>query len=211
MSKKLLSILICVMIIASVLAIPQVSVSAATPKFMTAATAWVGSGVVPLSDYISNFGNATITKYSSTNPKVLGMSDSYGTIMIHPNAVGTSTIKATVKVGSKSYTITKKFSVKKHPNPITKLTLNGESIYNKNKPSYIYNTTPTSDVAKIGLTLAKGWKLTKMEAVNPMMMTKDTVKLNTDIPVVKDEGIIISLYLKNTKGEGFKYMVMIMQ
>lgn len=89
-----------------------------------------------------------------------------------PKKAGTATVKVTYKKSGKTKKISTKIKVKKYPNHIKSLKVNGKKInISKNKFTYTKRYKGTS--AKIKMALKSGWKI---KSVDGVYYKKDTNK-----------------------------------
>ena len=154
-----------------------------TPK-LTPATLWLMDSA---SYYVGNYAESfyeegiSIEGVKSSNTKVLKITkgSSEGNDFRHwlvPRAVGKSTVTVTYKKNGETKTVDAVFSVKKLPNAIKSVTLNGKKLSAPKKTldfNPVYNFVGKKATVKVSL--ASGWKIESMSAsiYSPGAMEED--------------------------------------
>ena len=149
------------------------SVSAASgPLKLTKTTLWVGADyfygapVAPVDEKDEALvDKATLVSVSSSNKNVIktvkSSSDKslgYGYTM-EPLKTGSSTITVKYKVKGKTYSMKRKYYVKKFPKPYKTIIVNGKTVsITKHKYSFTVNDY-TRNSAKVKITPKSGWKV----------------------------------------------------
>jgi len=124
---------------------------------------WVGQGY----NYVYVDGlpdDAEIVSVKSTEPGVLKVRYEAGDtgFEVKPLKAGKTTLKYTYRLNGKKTTIKQAVRVKKYPNAIASLTVNGKSVsFKKNKFRYIVSKF-TKRAVTIKVKAAKGWKVKGM-------------------------------------------------
>ena len=158
----------------------------------------------------------------SSNGKVIKVrkDDSSGWgIHLIPKKAGKSTITVTYTLNGKKYTDKAVMKVKKYPSHITSLTAGGKKVnLKKNKYKYdIYNYSKKTGSFKVKA--AKGWKITGVicllrdnpEDENDMSVRELSKSYATKGKTVKFpekyNTMLLSVHMKNAKGEWLEYVV----
>jgi len=125
---------------------------------------WIGQGYVSV--YVDNLDyGAQIVSVKSTSPSVLKVryeEDDPYYFDVKPLKAGKSTLKFTYKLNGKKTTVKKTITVKKYPNAIASLTVNGTKVsFKKNRFTYTVSKFKKRAVT-IKVKPAKGWKIKGM-------------------------------------------------
>ena len=107
---------------------------------------------------------ATITYAKSSDRKVAKITEDSGYYTVYAKKPGKTRITVKYKWDNgETGKIAKNFRVKKYPNQIKSLKVNGKSIKTTGEERYWYSELCYKTYAKIQLSLRKGWKIAKVE------------------------------------------------
>lgn len=142
----------------------------------------------------------TITKVSCQNTKIATVKKfndkEYGdAIMIKSKKAGSTTVKFTLKKGSKSYNYTWNLKVRKYSNPFKKLKIGSKSYVSKFNNTFAPRLQKKIS-GKFTYTLKSGWKIESIKKFTGPGKGK-TVKKNQKITLNKGDGLL--MWIKNTK------------
>ena len=165
---------------------------------------------------ISNMpDNADLVSIKSSKPSVLtAEGTSLYDLCLTAVKAGTSKVTVKYKVGNKTASISAKFTVKKFPNAIKSLKINGESIdLSFNRYDYFamgYGNQDKNKKMKIDVKTNKGWEVAETYAMLNSSSKRINFKngKNFNIPKKTMDGEVIIL-LRNKKGEEFQYSIWI--
>ena len=203
MRKSFLRIIALLMLLTVAATIVPAAASAAKPKlhmFML----WENNDH-SITEKIENFpAGAKVYKISSSKPSVIKASFSKdGYITLKALKAGQSKIPVKYKQNGKSKTLKATYTVKKYPNAIKTLKINGKSV---NLKSYKYKydiATYTKDTMKVVFKPSSGWKVIRSfySGSNGVVEIKSGKKFNVT------SGGYINLLLINKQEEKFFYHI----
>ena len=161
----------------------------------------------------------TIKKVTSSSTAVKVKKEKYDNKtywFAYGKRAGTATVKITYKKNGKIKKISQKIKVKKYPNQIKSLKVNGKKInISKNKFEYTKRYKGTSP--KIKLALKSGWKITyidgqyyKKDTMKSFKVKKSQITKGSKISFPKKyDSMIVWIYMQNKKGDSIKYDVVL--
>ncbi len=220
-------------ILASVLALVLVmsgvvmsagQVNAASRPKVTMKTLWEGydNDINLFAVYDNMDDNMVFKTVKSSNKKVIRVrknGSSGWDVHLIPKKTGKSTITIKYKLNGKEYTDRAVMRVKKYPAPLASLTAGGKKVnLKKNKYNFdIYNYSKKTGSFKVKA--AKGWKITGV-----ICLLRDNPKDKNDMRVKelpksyatkgktvsfpkKYNTMLLSVHMKNEKGEWLEYVV----
>lgn len=221
---RISAILLAVFVAFSMLCVFTGEADAASgPVKLDKKTYWVGeeswgsAPVLPTGNNWDAVDNAKLVSVKSSKSSVLKAvkdgNDLYGYYLM-PKKAGKSKITVKYKLKGKTYTMSRTYSVKKYPNPIKALKLNGKTI-KTSKNKFSLNTDGYKKTsAKIKITPNSGWKITLAYItlvkgdINKLKEIKPSVfKKGGSIKIPSGYNGYIFINLENSKGETFNYGV----
>ena len=210
---KRISLLLAMAFVLTILA-PASFAEAKTPKTtIVTETLWAGCEYFPTLQYNNMPSNAKIVSVKSSNTKVIKVekqSSDINDTLLYPLKPGKAKITVKYKVKGKTKTVSATFKVKKYPNPLLSVKVNGKKLdiktYKFYYDFYKYKATNT----KIQVKLAKGWKIA--DAYRFTEKSKDgsdfndyNVKNGKAFKVKKGYNCYVFFNLVNSKGEYLQY------
>ena len=200
-----LATLLCVA--APALAAQKVSIA---PK-----TLWAGCEYTFGIDFNNMPENAKLVSVKSSNSKVL-KATKYGSAIydtdLTPLKVGKAKVTVTYKIGSKKDTVSATYTVKKYPNPLKRVTVDGKALDIKNNKYYYDFNKFKGTKPLVKLTLAKGWKIAwtwgfTQKKGDDSTFKEFNPKNGKAFNLPKGYEGCVFYTLKNTKGDEIQYGV----
>ena len=155
--------------------------------------------------------NAKLVSAKTSNPKVLTI-EKWGSgkwdVCVSPHKPGKSVVTVVYKFGGKKHTVKGTFTVKKYPNALKALTLNGKPIDLKNNKYEADCTANGKSTVTIKATPAKGWKVLNPIEIRSEGYSYKTVKNGRSAKIsLKKKGVEAEVVLVNSLGEEFGYYI----
>ena len=196
------------------LTVSEVSAMAETKKVkIVSETVYAGCGEYWL-DVENWTGYEKTTLVKSSNSSVLKVKNKRWLCVI-PKKAGKAKITLEYELDGKSYSTSTTFTVKKYPNPIKSLKINGKSIKLKDSDRLGYTFYLPDDGLKssiiINMKPASGWSISKIRAYSYSPVDDDvkeakfTVKNNKKFTLKAELNAKVTYTLKHKKGQTFNY------
>ena len=188
--------------------------AAAKPSIITS-TLWAGIGRCAV--IVQNLpSDATSFSITSSNKAVIkaGCDDKKdaNSLWVEPLKVGKSKITVKYRSGGKTRSVSTTFQVKKYPNPLAWVKINGKKIsLSKNKLGYDCNNYKKTSIT-VDFKVSDGWKVQYLDGVR---IRDDEYrdfkwKKGKAIKLAADQRAIIDIALINNKtGDEFFYMIFV--
>lgn len=213
MRNKLLKALSLCLLLALMAGLAVPGYAAAKPSIITS-TLWAGVGKCAL--IVQNLpSDAKAFSVTSSRKDIVkaGCDDKAdaGSLWIKPLKVGKSKITVKYTSGGKAKSVSATFTVKKYPNPLAWVKVNGKKVnLSKNKLGYDVNKYTKNSIT-IDYKLSNGWTVkTRTVARFKGDAIKDSSwKKNKAISLTGCDAAIVTLMLKNKVGDEFLYMVFV--
>lgn len=160
-----------------------------------------------------------VVKVSSSDPTVLKVHYNKGDedAVAKGRKAGKATLTVVYRIGEQpASTLTQEIKVKKYPNEIKKLTINGKAV---RISSHKFNVSKkcTATAPKVKITLKKGWKIKsvysqandyKNPKIKKKIVTKTMLTKGKSFSFPKRYGqMFIDIVMVNQKGEEIKYSI----
>ncbi len=202
----------------------QVEAASKAPAKLIPETLWANcdyySGAMIEFRNWKNEDKAKLVSIKSSKPKIIRVGKAGIKIYDHylqPKKVGKSVITIKYKLKGKTYTMKETFTVKKYPNPLKSVKVNGKNI-NVKKFKYYYRTYKyKKDSVKVKYQPAKGWKIADVygimvknnsDAYKDLDIKNKSIKNGTTIKFPKKyDYMSIFVTLENSKGETIQHSV----
>ena len=204
---KLLSVVLTIAMLIIVTG-PSANADAATVKpSIVAETLWVGTKYQYSVMYKNVPDEAKLVSIKSSKPTILKVSKTGKTVYdtkLKPIKAGKAKVTVKYKIGNKTYTVAKTYTVKKKPSVIKSITLNGKKI-KTNESTLITNVAKyKGNKTKINLKLNANWKVAEtfayMQNPNKIDSYKEfKVKNNKSFILKSGYNGAVFFTLKNTK------------
>ena len=208
-TKKKLSLLLVMALMASIVSIQPMKIQAATKPSLTAEN--YALTLVKSDNYydnacyipIQNFPkNGKITKVTSSNPKVVKASVaeySNSTIELYVKKTGKATVKVKIKAGKKTYNLKCSVVVRNYVSPISSLKIGNKQYKSSvSKLDYFSIKYKKNSKYKISVKCKKNWQLTHIGFFEGSKYK--TIKNNGKITVKKvNSYLVLSFYNSKTK------------
>lgn len=211
--KKTARILSLLLVALTLVSLAGTALAASAKPAIAPRTLWAGCEYFSCVDFVNMPENAEIISIKSSKPSVIkayredsGIYDNY----LVPLKAGTSKITVKYKLNGKTTSISGTYTVKKYPNPLTSVTVNGAKINIKaNKYYYDFNKY-TKTKTMVTLKLAKGWKVGWTWGYTEDPQNEDTFKefkpkSGKAFTIKKGYDGAVFFTLVNSKGEELQY------
>lgn len=169
-------------------------------------TVWLGSGEsMPVCQGVSS--GSEVLSIKSSNPEVLaaGKGDRLYSCVLLPKKAGSSKVTVVLNINGEKKTLKATYTVKKHPNAITSLKVNGKSV-NLKKNKFYAMVKVNKDKTKVEYKIAKGWKA-KCSYYDEAKGKHVTLKSGGWVPTKYYTGVMFTL----TKGSDTFYYDVVLE
>ena len=176
-------------------------------------TLWAGCEYYSSVDFVDMPENAKILSVKSSRPGIIkahressNIYDNY----LEPLKAGKSKITVKYKYEGKTSTISATFTVKKYPNPLTSVTVDGKARNLKANPYYLDINKYKGTKPLVKVKLAKGWKIAYTWGYTEKPGAEDSFKefnprngRSFKLPKGYEAGVFFTM--ANAKGEEIQY------
>ncbi len=213
MKSKLLKALSLCLLLALLAGLAVPGYAATKPSIITS-TLWAGVGRCAL--IVLNLPeDAKAFSVTSSDKSIIkaGCDDrnDAGSLWIKPLKAGKAKITVKYKSGGKTRSVYARFTVKKYPNPLAWVKINGKAIdLKKNKLGYDVNNYTKKSIT-VDYKLSSGWtvKSRSVAKIESDDIKDSKWKKNKAISLAGCDMAIVTLVLKNKVGDEFTYMVFV--
>ena len=208
--KRILSLILIVLLLTTI-ATPALAAKAKPSIIPT--TLWAKCDYFESVRFRNMPEKAKLVSIKSSNTKVIkvvkegsGIYDNY----LEPLKAGKAKITVKYKIGSKSNTISATYTVKKYPNPLQSVEVNGTKVNIKANKFFYTVDGYTENSAKVKVKLAKGWKIASTWGYkeNPFAdgsFEEFTPKNGKSFTIPEEYNAGVFFTLENSKKESFQY------
>lgn len=149
--------------------------------------------------------NATLVSAISSNKKVLKLRKGVDDVYVSPEKPGKSKVTVTYEINGKKKKLEQVITVKRYPNPVKKIMVNGKRVKSTGDMCRIETLKNRKGKAKVKITLKPGWVIVKEESRVEMGHNGEIVAIKrfkngmTVTKKNKNDAFYMELILKNRK------------
>ena len=177
------------------------------PK-LRGATYWAGATGFPICDNVSYDTKVVSVKSSKSDVISVKKGKTLDKCKFTAKKAGKSTITIELNLNGEKKKVKATYTVKKYPNALKTLKVDGKSVNFKKKP-FEYSTKVSKDKVKVEFKAGSGWKFEGGAYFDVSAGKFVTIKSGSKVKVPKGKSVTVFLDMVNKKKEYFEYVVVL--